>query len=147
MAGPNKEFLSFDDEIADDGQSNILLPEGDYVFEVANVERGRFPGGAKIPECNKVSLTLDVKTEQGTAKVWCDLILHRSVEWKISAFFRSIGLKKRGEPLKMDWNKAFGAQGKAHMKPRTYKNSSGEEKTVNDVERFLDWDPDGDLPF
>lgn len=61
----------------------------------------------------------------------------------------------------MDWNKVIGANGRAYFKQRTYTNSNGEERTVNDLANFIDYDPkffiedkikslpkvDGDLPF
>ena len=46
-------FLDWDDAIENDGQEFIVLPEGDYNFTVTDFERGRFPGGQKIPVCNK----------------------------------------------------------------------------------------------
>ena len=84
--------IGWTDEIEDDGSGNILLPEGDYNFEVTNFERGRFPGGPKLTPCNKAMITVRVDTEEGSAFVKFDLLLHRSVEWKLSAFFRCIGL-------------------------------------------------------
>ena len=82
----NNGCFDWDDEIQNDGQEFITLPEGDYVFEVVDFERGRYPGSAKIPPCNKASLTLQVKTEDGIARIRTDLILYRSLEWKISSF-------------------------------------------------------------
>ena len=55
-------FLDWNDTIESDGQEFITLEEGDYIFEVTGFERGRFPGGQKIPACNKAALTLQVKT-------------------------------------------------------------------------------------
>ena len=57
-----------------------------------------------------------------------DLILSKALTWKLSAFFRSIGQKKRGEKITMDWNKVLGAKGRAHIKQKVYTNQSGEEK-------------------
>ena len=74
-----------------------------------------------------------------TARV--DLMLYRTVEWKIAAFFRSIGQKKHGEKAVMDWSKVVGARGKAHFKPREYTTRDGEIRTVNDVVRFIDFEP------
>lgn len=54
--------MGWDDQIENDGQEFIILPEGGYNFTVTEFERGRFPGSAKIPACNKVTLTLEVKT-------------------------------------------------------------------------------------
>ncbi len=131
--------LDWDDAIESDGQQYLVLPEGDYPFTVTDFERGRFPGGPKVPACNKASLTLQVKTKEGTATVRTDLLLHRSLEWRIAAFFRCIGQKKHGERLVMDWNKVVGSRGFAHFKPRTY-TKDGEERQANDVAKFYDYD-------
>lgn len=147
-------MLDWNDSIENDGQAFVLLPEGDYNFVVTNFERGRFPGGAKVPACNKASITVQVSAAEGVSTVKFDLLLYRSLEWRISAFFRSIGQKKHGEKLTMDWNKVIGSKGRAHFKQRTYVNQYGEEKTVNDLDRFIDYDPkyfieisEDDLPF
>lgn len=134
-------IMDWNDAIVEDGQEFITLEEGDYNFTVTAFERGRFPGSAKIPACNKATITVAVDTPEGRASVRFDLILFRTLEWRISAFFRCIGQKKHGERLVMDWNKVIGSQGRAHFKPRTYTNSYGEEKTANDVDRFIDYDP------
>ncbi|MBQ1362869.1 MAG: hypothetical protein IIY43_07440 [Oscillospiraceae bacterium] len=133
-------FLDWNDEIENDGQEFVTLEEGDYIFEVTGFERGRFPGGPKIPACNKAALTLQVKTPAGLAVIKTDLLLYKTMEWKLSSFFRCIGQKKHGERLQMNWNKVVGSRGRAHFKPRTYTNSSGEERQVNDVDRFYDWE-------
>ena len=65
----NNGCFDWDDEIQNDGQEFITLPEGDYVFEVVDFERGRYPASAKIPPCNKASLTLQVKTPDGIARI------------------------------------------------------------------------------
>lgn len=84
-----------------------------------------------------------------------DLILSKALTWKLSAFFRSIGQKKRGEKITMDWNKVLGVKGRAHIKQKVYTNQAGEEKTINDLDYFIDYDEkyfskvvdDKDLPF
>ena len=118
-------FLDWNDTIESDGQEFITLEEGDYVFEVTGFERGRFPGGQKIPACNKAALTLQVKTDAGTAVIRTDLLLYKTMEWKLSSFFRCIGQKKHGERLTMDWSKVIGSRGRAHFKPRTYTDRDG----------------------
>ena len=133
--------MDWNDAIESDGQEYVVLEEGDYNFRVTSFERGHFPGSAKIPACNKASITALVETPEGNASVKFDLILFRTLEWRISAFFRCIGQKKHGERLVMDWNKVLGSQGRAHFKPRNYTNSYGEEKTANDIDRFIDYDP------
>ena len=95
-------FLDWDSAIETDGQEFVTLEEGDYNFEITGFERGRFPGSAKIPACNKAAITAVVRTAEGIATIKFDLILYRSLEWRISAFFRCIGQKKHGERLVMD---------------------------------------------
>ena len=139
----NKDMLmDWGDSIENDGQEFVLLPEGDYNFIVTNFERGRFPGGPKVPACNKATITVQVQGEEGIATVKFDLLLYRSLEWRISAFFRCIGQKKHGEKLVMDWNKVVGSVGRAHFKQPTYTNQYGEDKVVNDLDRFIDYNPD-----
>jgi len=141
MENNQNMLMDWNDSIESDGQEFITLEEGDYNFTVTNFERGRFTGSTKIPACNKAMITVAVDTDAGRAIVKFDLILYRSLEWRISSFFRCIGQKKHGERLVMDWNKVLGSSGRAHFKPRTYTNNYGEEKTANDVEKFYDYDP------
>ena len=137
----NNMCMDWNDAIENDGQEFVILGEGDYNFEVVEFERGRYPGSAKIPACNKAALTLAVITEDGKrATVKFDLILFRTLEWRISQFFRCIGQKKHGERLVMDWNKVLGSKGRAKFKPRSYINRDGEEKLTNDVVTFYDYD-------
>lgn len=152
--------MDWNDAIESDGQEFVVLEEGDYNFEVTGFERGRFPGGQKIPACNKAALTLQVKTENGVAICRTDLLLYRSLEWRLSAFFRCIGQKRPGERLVMDWNTVIGSRGRAHFKPRPYTDKDGNDRVANEVDRFYDWDEkffpvtgeftdvtDSDLPF
>ncbi len=138
---PDNGCLDWDDEIEKDGQDFILLPEGDYVFEVIGCERGRFPGGPKIPPCNKAMLTLQVTTPEGIARIYADIIMHRTVEWKISSFFRCIGQKEKGETISMRWDAIVGSRGRAHIKTKTYTAGDGSEREKNEVVRYLDYDP------
>ena len=83
-------MMDWNDSIENDGQEFVLLPEGDYNFVVTNFERGRFPGGPKVPACNKASITVQVNAPEGVSIIKFDLLLYRTLEWRISAFFRSI---------------------------------------------------------
>ena len=133
-------MMDWDDAIEKDSSEHVILQEGDYNFEITAFERGRTQGKGKIPACNKASLQLKVESEQGTAIVFTDLILYRTLEWKLSEFFRCIGMKKEGQKLVMDWNHIVGCKGRAHFKPRTYTDKDGNERQTNSVEKFLDYD-------
>ena len=132
--------MGWDDVLENDGQEFIVLPEGDYTYTVTGSERGQFPGGPKIPPCPKATITLNIDNDKGVATARVDLLLYRTVEWKIASFFRSIGQKKHGEKVTMNWNKVLNARGKAHFKPREYQKD-GQTRQVNDVDHFLDFDP------
>ena len=139
MAQDNR-IMDWNDTIQDDGKEFVILPEGDYFFTVTDFEHARFPGSAKIPACNKATLSLDIENDKGIATARVDLILYRTLEWRIASFFRSIGMKKHGEQVVMDWTKVVGARGKAHIKPRSYTGKNGEERHANNVESFIDCD-------
>ena len=138
MATDNR-IMDWDDVLESDGAEFVVLPEGDYTFTITNFERGRFPGSAKIPACNKATISINIDNDIGVATARFDLILYRTLEWKIASFFRCIGQKKHGEKVAMNWNGIVGARGRAHIKPRTYQKGS-EDRQVNDVERFYDYD-------
>ena len=69
---PESGTLGWNDEIEQDGEEYVLLPEGDYCFTVTGVERARFPGNSKTEPCNKMIVTLEVDSEEGRAlmKEW-----------------------------------------------------------------------------
>ena len=135
--------LEWDSSIEDDGQGFILLEEGDYEFTVSGLERARHAGSAKIPACPKAILTLSIETASGVAEIKIQLLLFKSVEWKLCAFFRSIGQKKHGERLVMDWDHVIGCTGHAHIIQRTYTGNDGTLKKANDVQYFIDYiEPD-----
>lgn len=138
----NNGALDWGATLESDGREFVILPEGDYQFTVKEFERGRFPGSAKLPACNKAVLTLEIVSAAGIAYIKTDLILHKSLEWKLAQFFRSIGLKKHGEPLVMDWKKVPGATGRCYVVQREYIGRDGAKRTTNDIDRFIDWDPE-----
>lgn len=117
------KIFDWDDEIQDDGaqKSFVTLEEGDYDFEVTKFERGHYTpkAGAKTPACNQANITLKIETSEGDCYITESFPLASSMEWKISAFFRSVGLKKHGEKLKMKWNESIGLKGKAHITKTT----------------------------
>ena len=129
-----REF-GWDDTITKDSSDIILLPEGDYNFTVESFERARHTGSDKLPACNKAILTLRVDAPEGTVKLTHNLFLHSKTEGLLSAFFSSIGQKKKGEPLKMNWAQVPGSTGKCKIGIHTY-TKDGEERKNNDIKRF-----------
>ena len=124
-----------------------LLPDGDYDFMVDDFERGNYPGGKKLPPCPKAILTLKIVDADSKAhKVFNNIFLCKSTEWKIAEFFESIGLiGPDGEVDMANWDKVVGRKGRARIKQRTYTNRDGIQKTVNDVEAYLPKQADPDV--
>ncbi len=128
--------LGWDDEIEKDGSDFILLPEGDYDFAVESFERGRHNGSEKLPACNKAMLKLRIDTPDGTALINHNLFLHTKTEGMISAFFTSIGQKKKGEKIKMNWNAVIGAKGRCKVGIHEWTGTDGEKRQSNEIKRF-----------
>ncbi|MBQ1508528.1 MAG: DUF669 domain-containing protein [Erysipelotrichaceae bacterium] len=141
MTKKDMNILDWDSTIEEDGQGFVLLDEGDYDFTVTGFERGQHNGSAKIPPCPKALLTLSVETDAGVAEIKENLILYKTMEWKLSSFFRCIGLKKHGERLVMDWGHVLGASGRAHIIQREYVGNDGTTKKTNGVAYFMDYIP------
>lgn len=129
--------LSWDSPIEVDAPEYVVVPEGDYEFEVIEFERARHPGSANLPPCNKAILHIDIKNDLGKCVIKHNLFLHSKVEGLLSAFFVSIGQKKKGERVTMNWNAVVGARGRARVGIRKYVDSNGNEREINEIKRFL----------
>ena len=139
MANFERE-LDWNDEIIDESGSFDPLPEGDYRFTVAKVERARSQGKGKLPPCNMAKVTLTVHGEAYDREITENLLLHTSVEWKLSQFFLAIGLKKHDEPLRMNWTAAVGKNGNCRVTQRSYQRKDGGTGTANEIARFYAYD-------
>lgn len=130
--------LGWDDEIENDGADFILLPEGDYDFTVTGFTRARHGGSAKLPPCNKAELSLLIVTPEGQTTIKHNLFLHTKTEGLLCAFFTSIGQRKHGEKLKMNWNAVIGAKGRCKVFIDKYTNDKGEERQNNKIQKFYE---------
>lgn len=130
--------LDWGDEISRESDFTII-PEGDYDFTVTGFERGRYDGSDKLPPCNMAIVSLAVTLPDGsTATLKHRLFLHTRCEGLLSAFFTGIGLKRKGEPLRMNWNAVPGAHGRYKITVRSWKGKNGEDMQSNDIKKFYD---------
>lgn len=134
--------MSWDSEIENDGQDFEPLPEGDYIYQVTNFQKGWHNDSEKVPACPKAELTLTVYSEDGKRSVQVNenILLYKTLEWKLSQFFRSIGQKKRGEAFKPNWNAVIGSRGVAHVILNEYTGNDGKLHKNNRIGKFLDAD-------
>lgn len=130
----------WEDEIVNEGGEFTLLPEGDYDFTVEKFERARHEGSAKVPPCNMAKITFTIWGENDKFEVTENFFLCNKFEWKLSQFFLSLGLKKHGEPLRMNWNAVTGKRGKCHVYVNSYKNKDGQDRKSNRIQKFYAYD-------
>lgn len=133
----DREF-NWDDIIENDGGEYVILPEGDYDFKVLSFERERHQGSAKLPPCNKAVLNIEVTSPQGKTTIRHNLFLHSKCEGLLCAFFSSIGQRKRGEKLQMNWNSVTGATGKCKVKIHTWTKDDGSQGQSNEISKFYE---------
>lgn len=127
--------LDWDSTLENDGQEFSLLPEGNYDFQVLSMERQRYNGGPKLPPCPMAVLKVQIFSPDGkTSMVNHRLYLYSTMQGLLSAFFRSIGEKKRGESVAMNWNHVPGATGRCRVGVRT----GADGNQYNEIKRFLD---------
>lgn len=134
--------LGWDDEISQESTGYQLIEEGDYRFKVTKITRGRHEGSQKLPPCNKATLTLDILDDKGNllTTIQHNLFLYSSVEGLLSAFFLAVGLKKHGEPTRMNFSGAVGMFGWCHVTKDKWKKKDGTESTSNNIKYFIDPD-------
>ena len=131
---PEGHALDWNDAIQKDNQY-ILLPEGDYPFTIDHYERARHDGSEKIPPCPKSVVYFNIQGDNGEmTQIRESYILWSSLEWKLSELFRSVGLKKKGEPLNMQWDKLPGLSGRCKIKIDADRKDP--EKKYNHIDRL-----------
>ena len=125
----------------DDGSHGgwTLLPEGFYPFRVERMERERYQGSQKMPQCPMAKLTLAVAGTDGReTAVQQRLYITRNQLWKVSRFMEAVG-RGRNEQGKViiDWGGIEGMGGFVKLKVRSYTGRDGQERQTNDVEWFV----------
>lgn len=125
----------------DDGRHGewTLLPEGFYPFRVERMERERYQGSQKMPQCPMAKLTLSVTGADGRdTTVQQRLYITRNQLWKVSRFMESVGRGRNGAgKVIIDWGGIEGSTGWVKLKVRSYTGRDGQERQTNDVEWFV----------
>jgi hypothetical protein len=118
------------------GQDFVLLPAGDYDFEVESFERGRYEGSDKVPACPRAFLKLRIDGPDGASTVISEsLLLYDRMQWKLAEFFLSIGAEEVDGRVKMNWNIVPRATGRATIEVQPDRNDPN--KKYNHVKKFL----------
>lgn len=137
----NDIAMNWDDTIENDSDF-ILLPEGDYDFEVVGFERKRFEGSAKMSACPMAELSVKLfdkaNPDKDSTTIKHNLFLNRKCEGILCAFFTAIGDRKHGEPLKMNWSAVKGKGGRCKVGIRKWIKNDGTEMQSNEIKRFYE---------
>lgn len=115
-----------------------VLPEGEYDFEVTNLKRERHGGSANIGPCPVAVLQLKCKGQLASGTVFERLYLNTKVLWKISNFFKCVGIiaadTPEGTRMPMSlFDQVIGCTGRCKIKPSKY-TKDGKEYDSNDVD-------------
>lgn len=124
------EFLDWDSEVTTDDPVFEMISEGEHPFIVANFEKSRSKAGAPM-----AVVTLAVFEDKNTSfEVKEFLPLMKKMEWKISRFFISLGLKEKGDDhYKPEWDRIRNQSGILRIKHEEYNG-----KMYPKVDEFLE---------
>jgi len=121
---------------------SVLVPDGRYAFQVKSKNFTSWTSGklAGFPKCE---ITLTVWNETGAeTEVKANLTLADSMIWMVRQFWRACGEHVRpNEPFCPPWSTILGRQGWLDLGHRSYKDKDNNEKTVNEIKKYLE--PDG----
>ena len=132
--------MNWDDTIEHDSADFVLLPEGEYNFEVKSFRRETFSGSAKMGACPMAVLDLEVFNADISRRMDHNLYLNKKTEGLLCEFFRAIGQRKHGEPLRMNWGNVPGSKGRCKVIQKELESTKkpGEKFLVNNIKKFLD---------
>jgi hypothetical protein len=137
MSNDGRE-LGWDEPIENDGPDFVVLPEGDYSFEVTEFERARHNGSEKLPPCNKAIVHIKVQGAEGVTIIKHNLFLHSITEGMLCAFFTAIGQREKGQKVNMNWNAVVGSKGRAKIGKRKWKSDDGRDFSANEIKKFYE---------
>ena len=139
----DREF-GWNDEITEEGGNYEPLPEGDYDFTVAKVERARSQGKGKLPPCNMAKVTFDVWGADDKREITVNFVLHSSLEWKLSQLFLSVSMKKHGDEQVTTISPAVAQSApQQYVQPTTYPPQYNTQPATPNTAMPNNWTPGG----
>ena len=154
MTNIDNSVMDWNDVIEDDGQEYVLLLKRIITSLLLILK--------KEDSLVVQKFLLQIK-KQNQFKFFLKWVLP---QWNLTWFSQNLllgkyllsfvqSVKRKWWKITMDWNKVLGAKGRAHIKQKVYTNQSGEEKNINDLDYFIDYDEkyfsevvnDKDIPF
>ncbi len=98
-----------------------------------------------MPPCNMAIVYFNIRTQDGQeTQIREYYILHENLEWKLSELFCGVGLKKKGETLRMNWPALPGLMGRAKVSLEPDRNDPS--KKFNHIEKIYPKEDTGSKP-
>ena len=114
------------------------LTAGEYVFTFSDYEIREYKGGAKIPPCTQILVKLIIDIAGVHYCVFDRLNLVDNNEWKITNFFKSLGINMQGATIADCLEMAQGQQGRALVKQCEYfSKKQGKQVVGNEIKAYL----------
>jgi len=126
--------FTWDGPIKKSAEEFVVLDAGDYDFTVTGFERAHYEGGERLPACPMAIVKLRISSIKGDTTVTDKLRLCSEMEWRISSFFESIGMKKKDEEFLMDWDHIIGKHGRVRVTKDEGRNAG---TYFNNVKTYL----------
>ena len=129
--------LDWDDEVEYSEPEFTLLPPGDYNFTVTGFEREHYPGGAKLPACDKAVFSITIEAPEGRTTIKHNFFMLEYMKGYLHQFFVSIGQFKPGESGRPKWNATVGSKGRCKVGIREWvSDRDGEKRQSNEIKKF-----------
>ena len=134
----SSEHIGWDDEISNDGSEPTLIEPGIYPFKIKNLEK-TISKGAKTAGAPMAILEVRVEHDEGEyADIRDQIVLTKSLEWKLCQFFVAIGQRKSGETLTPRWNAVIGSKGHCEVVLENYTKKDGTPGQSVKIKKYLD---------
>lgn len=128
--------FNWDDTVIADGSEFVTFEEGEYPFTVKKFERSMVKNGKNAGK-KQADYTLECTRGDGKRKdVHYRIILDTEYSWKITGFFRALGMftGDNGSEFMPNWDEAVNKTAMCELSVREYQVES-ETRTTNDVKR------------
>ncbi len=80
-----------------------------------------------------------IDAPEGSTTINHNLFLHSKCEGLLCAFFSSIGQRKHGEKLRMNWSQVVGSKGRCKVGVREWvSDRDGKKRQSNEIKQFYD---------
>jgi len=132
MTNVQDNVLDWDSEITAEETTFVLLEDGEYDFTVKDFKRAKARSGN-----NMAKLTLEVTDGKASTIITDHLVLTESMVWKLASFFGAIGLVKKNDTFKMNWDNVMFKTGRCVVKIEEYTKQDGSIGKINKIDKYI----------